>query len=343
MERSITLGEIASQVGGEVEGDSGLNLQGVRTLEDAGPEHLAFVARADYACRAEDSRAGALLVSSRGRLSGRNLLRVADPYLALSQVLELFHPPERVAAGIDPEARIGAACSVHPEATIQPGAVLGRECHIGARAQIQSGVVIGDGCRIGEDTIVCPNATLYRRTVLGDRVIVHAGAVIGSDGFGFARRGEEYCKIPQVGWVEVGDDVEIGANTTIDRGTLGPTRIARGTKIDNLVQVAHNVEIGEHCALAGQSGVAGSTRLGRDVAMAGQSGAAGHLNIGDGARVGAKSAVLRDLPPGAFVIGHPAIDHGEWKRIVTALNRLPDLLRRLRSKRAPGKSERRKG
>ncbi|MCZ6777712.1 MAG: UDP-3-O-(3-hydroxymyristoyl)glucosamine N-acyltransferase [Acidobacteria bacterium] len=343
MERSITLGEIANQVGGEVEGDSGLKLQGVRTLQDAGPEHMAFVARADYSRRAGESRAGALLVSKRGSLSGRNLLRVEDPYLALSEVLEIFHPPERVAAGIDPQAKIGADCSVHPQATIQPGAVLGRECHVGARAQIQSGAVIGDGCRIGEDTIVCPNATLYRRTVLGNRVIVHAGAVLGSDGFGFARRGEEYRKIPQVGWVEVGDDVEIGANTTIDRGTLGPTRIARGTKIDNLVQVAHNVEIGEHCALAAQSGLAGSTRLGRDVAMAGQSGAAGHLNLGDGARVGAKSAVLRDLPPGAFVIGHPAIDHREWKRIVTALSRLPDLLRRLRGKLAPVKGKRRKG
>jgi UDP-3-O-[3-hydroxymyristoyl] glucosamine N-acyltransferase len=342
LQRSITLGEIASQVGGVVEGNAGLYLRGVRTLEEAGPEDLAFVARADYARRAGKSRAGALLVSSRSSVPGHNLLRVPDPYLALSQVLEIFHPPERPAPGVEPGAEIGAHCTIHPEATIRSGARVGCECRVGARAQIHPGVVVGDHCRIGADTILYPNVTLYRRTVLGERVIVHAGAVVGSDGFGFARRGEEYRKIPQVGWVEVGDDVEIGANTTIDRGTLSPTRIGSGTKIDNLVQVAHNVELGEHCALAGQSGLAGSTRLGRDVAMGGQSGAAGHLSIGDGARVGAKSAVLRDLQPGAYVIGHPAIDHGEWKRIVTALGRLPRLLRRLQRKPAPGKSDWRK-
>ena len=213
------------------------------------------------------------------------------------------------------------------------GSRVGERCRIGARAQIHAGVVVGDHCTIGADAILYPNVTLYPRTVLGERVIVHSGAVLGSDGFGFARDGEAHRKIPQVGWVEVEDDVEIGANTTIDRGTFGATRIGRGTKIDNLVQVAHNVQVGEHCLLVAQSGLAGSTRLGRAVTIAGQSGAAGHLSLGDGVKVGAKSAVLEDLPPGAFVIGHPAVDHRQWKRMQAALRRLPELLRRLRERR----------
>jgi UDP-3-O-[3-hydroxymyristoyl] glucosamine N-acyltransferase len=339
--RTFTLDEIARHVGGVVEGDAGLRIEGVRPLADAGPAHLAFLARALYARQAAASRAGALLVSEREKIEGRNLVRVPDPYAALARALELFHPPARPRPGVDPEARVGPGCEIDAAATVMAGARLGARCAVGARAQIHPGVVLGDDCRVGRDTILYPNVTLYPRTVLGERVAVHSGAVVGSDGFGFAREAEGYRKIPQVGWVEVGDDVEIGANSTIDRGTLGPTRIGRGAKIDNLVQVAHNVQIGEHCVLVAQSGVAGSTRLGSWVTLAGQSGAAGHLEIGEGASVGAKSAVTHNVPPGAFVVGHPAVEHRQWKRMQAALRRLPETLRRLRRTAPAGRKTRR--
>jgi UDP-3-O-[3-hydroxymyristoyl] glucosamine N-acyltransferase len=329
----FTLDEIARRLGGAVEGNAGLLIDGVRSLAEAGPSHLGFLGRSDYAREAAGSRAGALLAGRGAVLPGRTVLRVDDPYLALAAALELFYPSPAPRPGVHPEARVGAGTEVHPEACLMAGARVGERCRIGARAQIHAGVVVGEECRIGAGTVLYPNVTLYPRTVLGERVIVHSGAVLGSDGFGFARDGEAHRKIPQVGWVEVEDDVEIGANTTIDRGTFGATRIGRGTKIDNLVQVAHNVQVGEHCLLVAQSGLAGSTRLGRSVTLAGQSGAAGHLSLGDGARVGAKSAVLADVPAGAFVIGHPAVDHRQWKRMQAALGRLPELLRRLRDRR----------
>lgn len=343
MSPTFTLGEIASRLGGTVEGDPGLRIEGVRGLDDAGPSHLAFLARERYARRAGSSRAGALLVSAGERLAGRNLVRVPDPYLALAYVLEMFHPPRPPAPGVHPEARVGRGCEIHPEATVMAGARLGDGCRVAARARIHPGVVAGEECRVGADTLLYPNVTLYPRTVLGERVIVHAGAVLGSDGFGFTREGEAFRKIPQVGWVEVGDDVEIGANCAIDRGTFGPTRIGRGTKIDNLVMVAHNVQVGEHCVLVAQSGVAGSSRLGRGVMLAGQSGVAGHLEVGDGTRVGAKSAVTHDVPAGSFVVGHPAVDHRQWKRMQAALRRLPEILRRLRGAASAGGRRRREG
>jgi UDP-3-O-[3-hydroxymyristoyl] glucosamine N-acyltransferase len=329
----LTLEEIARRLGGSVEGDARLVIEGIKPLAEAGPAQLAFVARADYARQAAGSRAGALLVGRGPAPAGRTLLKVDDPYLALARALELFHPAPVPPAGVHPEARVGSAATVHPEACLMAGSRVGDRCRIGARVQVHPGVVVGEDCVIGADTILYPNVTLYPRTVLGARVIVHSGAVLGSDGFGFARDGEAHHKIPQVGWVEVEDDVEIGANTTIDRGTFGPTRIGRGSKIDNLVQVAHNVQVGEHCLLVAQSGLAGSTRLGRSVTLAGQSGAAGHLSLGDGVKVGAKSAVLGDQPAGAFVIGHPAVDHRQWKRMQAALRRLPEMLRGLRERR----------
>jgi len=340
---TYTLGDIAGRIGGTVEGDPGLRIEGVRPLEEAGPSHLGFLSDGRYARQAAGSRAGALLVSPDERLSGRNLVRVADPYLALARVMNLFHPAAPPRPGVDPEARVGRGCEIDAAAAVLAGARIGDGCRIGARTRVHSGVVIGEECRIGSDAILYPNVTLYPRTVLGDRVIVHGGAVIGSDGFGFAREGAEYRKIPQVGWVEVGDDVEIGANSTIDRGTFGATRIGRGTKIDNLVQVAHNVQVGEHCILVAQSGVAGSTRLGRGVMLAGQSGVAGHLEIGDEVRVGAKSAVLDDVEAGSFVVGHPAADHRQWKRMQAALRRLPEVLRRLRAVPPAGGRRRREG
>ncbi len=213
--------------------------------------------------------------------------------------------------------------------TVMSGAVIGEGCRLGAQTVVMSGVVVGTGVEIGARCTVHPNVTLYDRCVIGDDVIIHAGAVIGSDGFGFAREADRHRKIPQVGNVVIEDDVEIGANVTIDRATFGSTLIGRGTKIDNLVQIGHNVQVGEHSILVAQVGISGSTRLGSRVVFAGQSGAVGHIRIGDGAVVGAKSAVTHDLPAGAFVVGHPAIDAGIWKRAVAVFERLPQLRRRL--------------
>src|SRR3989442_13749199 len=239
----------------------------------------------------------------------------------------LFYSEARSAPGISPQAVLGEGTRLGRDVSIGPFVVLGRGCIVGGRAALLPGVVLGDEVRVGEDSVLHPGVVVYSRSVLGARVIVHASSVVGSDGFGYAEAGGAGAKIPQVGNVVIEDDVEIGACTTIDRATFGSTVVGRGTKIDNLVQIAHNVTIGEDSILVAQSGIAGSTRLGRGVILAGQSGAAGHLSIGDRSVVGAKSAVLQDVPPGAFVVGHPPADHRRWKRSQAALRRLPDLLR----------------
>ncbi|MBI1951638.1 MAG: UDP-3-O-(3-hydroxymyristoyl)glucosamine N-acyltransferase, partial [Acidobacteria bacterium] len=238
----------------------------------------------------------------------------------------LFHAPPVPAPGISPRAILGEGTTLGTDVAIGPFVVTGRGCRIGDRTTLMPGVVLGDKVSLGEDCVLHPGVVVYAHSILGARVIVHASSVIGSDGFGYADQGDGRVKIPQVGNVVVEDDVEIGACVTIDRATFGSTVVGRGTKIDNLVQIGHNVSIGEGSVLVAQSGIAGSTRLGRAVILAGQAGVAGHLEIGDRAVVGAKSAALQDLAAGSFVLGHPAVDHRAWKRSQAALRRLPDLL-----------------
>ncbi len=326
---TYTLGEIATRLGGVVRGDAGRVISGIKPLDQAGPGDLSFVSHPRYRRAAESSRAGGLLVRPADDLPGRDLIRIADPYAALAAVMPLFFPPQRYTPGVSDKAVIGAGTTLGEAVSVGPYAVVGERCVIGARAVLLPGVIIGDDATIGADSVLHPGVVLYAGTIIGERVLVHAGAVIGSDGFGFAETGGLRAKIPQVGNVVIEDEVEIGAGTTIDRATFGSTVIGRGTKIDNLVQIAHNVEIGEGSVLVAQSGIAGSTHLGRGVIVAGQSGAAGHLTLGDGAVVGAKSAVLQDLPPRAFVIGHPAVDHRVWKRSRAVERRLPELIRRV--------------
>ena len=327
---SYTLQEIAERVAGRLEGDPGRRVTGVQPLDAAGPDDLSFLANPRYREAAAASRAGALLVRSEGRVEGRDLVIVDSPYTALAAAMALFHPRAVPDPGVSPDAVVAAGAVLGRDVSIGPLAVVGDGCRLGDRVVLMPAVVLGEKVTIGADTILHPGVVVYPRSVIGARVVVHAGAVVGSDGFGFGEEEGGRARIPQVGIVRVGDDVEIGAGTTIDRATFGETVIGRGSRLDNLVQVGHNVTIGEGSVLVAQSGVAGSTRLGRSVIMAGQSGAAGHLTIGDGAIVGAKSAVLADLAPGAFVVGHPAIDHREWKRAQAAWRRLPDLLRRVR-------------
>ncbi|HKY33365.1 MAG TPA: UDP-3-O-(3-hydroxymyristoyl)glucosamine N-acyltransferase [Candidatus Polarisedimenticolia bacterium] len=325
----FALEDLARRLKGRVLGDPRLQVRGVAPLGAAGPHDLSFLANRRYLHEARNSRAGAILVAEGTDLPGRTLLVVPDPYAGLAAALDLFHPAERPRPGVSPRSIVAASSTVGEGASVQAGAVLGERCRLGARAVVMAGAVLGDDVSVGEDTTIHPNVIIYPRCVLGSRVIVHAGTVIGSDGFGFAREGEAHRKIPQVGNVVIGDDVEIGANVAIDRGTFGSTVIGRGTKIDNLVQIGHNVQVGENSILVAQAGISGSTRLGRGVIFAGQSGAAGHLTIGDGARVGAKSAVVQDVPPGGFVIGHPAIEAGAWRRAAVLFARLPELRRRL--------------
>ena len=335
-----SLSDLAARLGGRVRGEARLVVDGVAPLQTAGPKELSFLSNPKYLSLALATRAAAVMVAEGVDLPGRTLLVVRDPYLALASLLAIFHPVTRPAAGVSPDAVLGKDCRLGDGVCVMARAVLGDGCRIGDRAVVMPGVVLGRSVTVGADATLHPNVVVYERCVVGDRVILHAGAVIGSDGFGFAREGSRHHKIPQVGNVVIEDDVEIGANVTVDRATLGSTVIGRGTKIDNLVQVGHNVRIGEDCVLVAQAGISGSTSLGKGVVFAGQSGAVGHIKIGDGAVIGAKSAVTHDLPAGSFVIGHPAIDAGLWKRATAVFGRLPELRRRLmRLESARGRGE----
>lgn len=327
------LGALAERVGGRVNGDPEIAVRRVRTLELAGPDDLSFVAHGVAVDRAAQSRAGALLVASdleEPLRETHSLLIVEAPKLALAQVLEVLYPRRRPAPGVHSTAVIGEGTSVDPRASIGPYVVIESGCVIGA-AVLHPHVVVGPDCRIGDDTEIFPHVTLYARTWLGDRVIVHAGVVLGADGFGYEPSGGEHVKIPQVGRTVVEDDVEIGALSAIDRALLEETRIGRGSKIDNLVQVGHNVTLGRGCILCGQAGIAGSSQLGDYVILAGQAGAGGHLKLGDGVQVAAKSAVLQSVAPGRKVGGIPAVDLASWRRQALMLPRLGELARRLRS------------
>jgi len=325
-----TLGELARRLGGEVVGDPQAELRRVAPIESAQEGDLAFLANPRYRRHLETTGASAVIVGGDVREARTNLLRVAEPYAAFARALALFHPEESPAPGVSPAAFVHPTARLGEGVTVAAGVHVGEGCELGDRCVLHPGVVLRERCRLGRETVLHPNVVLYPGTELGERVVVHAGTVLGSDGFGYATTREGHVKVPQVGRVVVEDDVEIGANTAVDRATLGETRIGRGAKIDNLVQIGHNVKVGPLSILVGQAGIAGSTRLGTGVVMAGQSGAAGHLELGDGARVGAKSAALQDVPAGETVTGIPAVPHALWRRIAAALPALPELMRRLR-------------
>ncbi len=330
MSRRFTVAEIAARVGGHVAGDGSGVVTALRPLDDAGPGDLTFLGNVRYRERAGTSKAAALLTTPRLD-PGRGPVRVvvADPYAALAVLVPLFHPPaawpEGVAKGasVAPGAVLAAGVSVGPLATIADGVRIGAGTRVGAGCHVGSGAVVGAGC------LLHPGVILADGVLLGDRVIVQAGAVIGSDGFGYATAEGRHQKIPQVGTVRIGDDVEIGANSCVDRASLGETVIGRGTKIDNLVQIAHGVRIGEDCFIVAQAGIAGSTHVGDRTVMAGQSGSVGHVKIGSGVQVAGKSVVTGDIPDGSFVAGYPARDHRAWKRSTALVAALPRLRARL--------------
>ena len=327
---SFSAAVVAKHLQGEVLGDAQTLLKSFAPADHAQAGDLTFAENDEFFARAEQSAASAIIASGTlASTTGKVIIRVANARVAFAKALALFFPEPVLPAGIHPSAVVART------AQIDPGAYIGPNCVVGERAQIAGGVIlhagnyVGEDCKIGAACVLFPNATLYARTELGQRVRVHAGAVIGSDGFGYVLDNGAHRKVPQIGNVIVGDDVEIGANVTIDRGALGPTVIGKGSKIDNLVQIAHNVRIGENCIVIAQVGIAGSTKLGNYVILAGQAGLAGHLQIGNKVTVAAQSGVMHNIPDGQTVLGSPALPDKQTKRQVLALQRLPELLRRV--------------
>ena len=330
----MTVGEIARLLGGTVQGDPATEITGVNGLQEAGPGDLCFVRNDQYLPLIYETNAAAALIPKPvDPLPLPAAIVVAEPEQAFVRVLHLF------AAERSPRPAAG----VHERAFVSPGAVLGANVSIGPGVCVEEGAVLGDGVvlyagayigrgsHIGPDTLVYPNAVIREGVRVGARCVLHAGACIGSDGFGFVPMGGVWMKIPQVGTVEIGDDVEIGSNTAVDRATFGVTTIANGVKIDNLVQIGHNVQIGEHTVIAGMAGVAGSTVIGRQVRIGASAGINGHITIGDGASIGARSGVTRSVAPGQVVSGYPAMDHAQQRRVLVVQAQLPELAKRVRS------------
>jgi UDP-3-O-[3-hydroxymyristoyl] glucosamine N-acyltransferase len=327
---SITAAQIAKQLGGEIIGDGSIQLTGFAPADCARAGDLTFAEKETHFAAAEQSQAAAILISEPFASSKKILIRVKNARIAMARVLPIFFPPDEQSRGIHPSAVIDTSAQIDSTAHVGPNCVIGPRVQIGARSVLMGGNQIGRDCRIGDDTCLFPNVVIYAKSEIGNRVSIHAGTVIGSDGYGYVFDEGRHRKVLQVGNVIIHDDVEIGSNTSIDRGALGSTVIGQGTKIDNLVHIAHNVVIGKHCLVMGQVGFAGSTRLGDYCVIASQSGIAGHLKLGNQATVGAKSGVMRDIPDGGTVLGYPAFPDKQFKRQVIATQQLPELIRRMR-------------
>ena len=331
------LADLAAMVGAELVGDPDRLIDGVATLEAAGERDLSFLTNTRYREQARSSEAGAILVSSAmspdtlGGL-GVDLVVCDDAYRALADLVTALFPVPEVESGVHETACVDATAEIHPGARIDAFAVVGAGSTVAPGAIVGTHSVVGRGCRVGTGTVLHPHVVVYDGSRIGDRVIIHSGVVLGADGFGFAE-GEaaaSQVKLPQVGVVVIEDDVEIGANSAVDRATFDTTRVGRGTKIDNLVQVGHNAQIGQGCILCGQAGVSGSSRIGDRVLLAGQAGVAGHFEIGNGVQVAAKSAVFQEVPPGQQVAGIPATPIAAWRRRIALQSRLPAMRRALR-------------
>lgn len=328
---NMTLGEIATIVGGTVEGDAAARITGLNGLKEAKPGDLSFYADARYLKYLDSTPAAALMVDQKFTGNRRPIIRVGNPYFAFAQLLKhleslwLIHPK-----GIHPNASVAPTAKIGKDVAIDAFAVVADGAEIGDRTVLYAGVYIGRDTTIGPDGIFYPHVSVRERITIGARCIVHANSTIGSDGFGFTRVGGVPAKIPQIGGVIIGDDVEIGSNSSIDRATTGNTTIGSGTKIDNLVQIGHNVFIGANCTISGSTGISGSTTIGSNVTIGGQTGTAGHLTIGDNAIVGGRAGVTKSVPANAVVSGYPLNDHEVTRRIFASLPYLPDALRRLR-------------
>jgi UDP-3-O-[3-hydroxymyristoyl] glucosamine N-acyltransferase len=333
---SYTIATLAAEIGATiVRGDGSAPVTGVANLAEAGPQQLAPFLDVQYSAQLTATKAGAVLVKSEPQgvtvPAGAALLQSADPEMAFLKAITLFHPQMKEPAGIDARAIIEPGAEIGPGASIGAYAVIRAGSKLGARTVVHAHAIVGRRCKIGDDCIIYPRVVLYDGVILGNRVMVHAGTILGADGFGYRFRGGRHVKIPQVGTVEIGDDVEIGANACIDRGALGPTRIGEGSKIDNLVQIGHNVRIGKHCIICGQAALAGSSGMDDYAMIGGNVGLADHVFMGKGSRAGAKSGIGKDVPPGTEVWGMFAVERKAAFKSLAAYNKLPELVERVRA------------
>lgn len=327
----MKLSQIAQIVSGELDGED-IEISGISTLKSAKNGEISFLSNTRYAKLISETQASAIIVDKKyEKQANLSFVRTDDPYLAALITVKIFHPhPEPRIIGISESAHVSNSAVVGADAGISPGAVIGDDVKIGDRVQIGANAVIEKGVEVGDDSIIHSNAVIRHSCVIGKRVVIHPGAVIGAEGFGFAPVGGKFEKIPQVGNVVIEDDADIGANTCIDRAFLGSTIIGKGVKLDNLLQIAHNVEIGAHTVIAAQTGISGSTVVGSGVMMGGQVGIVGHIEIGDGAKIGAQSGITKSVPPGITVFGYPAKPIMESKRIEASLRKLPDIPKRFK-------------
>ncbi len=326
---AFTVAEIASHLKGEVAGNPSTQITGFSPADRSRPGDLTFAENDSYLQRAESSAATAVIIEEKSRAtSSKVLIRVRNVRVAYAKVLPLFYPEKQFPPGVDPNAVVAATAKIDPTAHIGPGCVIGEHVEVGAGCVIEALDFLGDHCRLGQNVRLFPNVTLYGGTEVGNRVRIHAGTVVGSDGFGYVEEDGSHIKVPQIGNVIIRDDVELGASVTVDRGALGPTVIGEGTKVDNLVQIAHNVSIGLNCMIVAQAGIAGSTRMGDEVVLGGQSGVLGHLRLGNRVSVSAKSGVMRNLRDGERVLGFPAVPDRQAKRQIIAVQHLPEFVRK---------------
>jgi UDP-3-O-[3-hydroxymyristoyl] glucosamine N-acyltransferase len=324
------LKELAALVGGDLSGDGEIEIRAVTPIDEAGHGDITFITNPKYRRLLAKTKASAVIVSKEEEApSTINLIRVEDPYLAFAKVLDIFKPVTTRYKGIHPKAEIHKNTVIGENTSIYPCVVVDDGARIGNRVVLYPGVYIGCNAAVEDDTVLYPNVTVREGCKIGRRVMVHANSVIGSDGFGYAREGDAHFKVPQIGIVVIEDDVEIGACVTIDRATFGRTVIRRGTKIDNIVQIAHNVDIGEDSIIVAQVGISGSTKVGKRVTLAGQVGVVGHIEIGDDVTVGAQSGVIGDLPSKAVFAGYPAILHSKWLRAQGVFVKLPEIRKKL--------------
>jgi UDP-3-O-[3-hydroxymyristoyl] glucosamine N-acyltransferase len=326
----MKLGDLAARLGCEIDGDGAVEIDRVATIEDAGPGDLTFLANSKYAPALASTRAAAVIVAPDVSGAPCPVLRTKNPYLAFARAIALLNPQPRPTPGIHQTALIDADAIVGPGASIGPYVVIERGVRIGARSVIHAHTVIGTGATLGPDCLVHARVSIREGVVIGARCVIQDGAVVGSDGFGFAHRDDgSHEKIPQVATVVIEDDVEIGANTTIDRPAVGETRIKQGAKIDNLVQIAHGVVVGTNSLLAAQVGIAGSSVIGNDVMFGGQVGVTGHVTVGDRVKAAAKTGVTGNVPADAFITGYPHMDNLEWRKSYAVFRRLPEMRKQL--------------
>ncbi|HEV2447228.1 MAG TPA: UDP-3-O-(3-hydroxymyristoyl)glucosamine N-acyltransferase [Candidatus Sulfopaludibacter sp.] len=325
--------EIARLLNAELHGNAALDVTGAAALDRAGPNQLTFAEGARARAQAADSRAGCILVPEGTEVRGKTTIAVANPKLAFIRAVEALRPPAPPPPGVHPTAVVAPDALLAASASVGPGVVIEARVTVGARTRLSAGVTLGEGAEVGADCVLYPRVTVYPGARIGNRVVLHAGVVIGSDGFGYVFAEGRHHKFPQLGEVIIEDDVEIGSNSTVDRGSLGATVIGQGAKIDNLCQIAHNVRIGRHTVIAGQSGIAGSAEVGSYVVIGGQVGVSDHTRIEDRVMIGAKSAIFpgKIVRQGAVVEGIPARPVADFKRQQASLARLPDLTRQVRS------------